>query len=173
MKRNFVRGNTTAEKFTCIEKVLQKFSRRLHKTILGVVPPAPISSYTEDVGEDGLITRFMFPGAGKVTKGCMFVEEYVDKKTVEFFVQVLGASGGRSFKFSTRKALTIIEPNLDVDVGDRLVITTEVPARAKRIWVGFLYEFAVGDMYKQPLLIGQFEKLIEGGFRDASESEEG
>jgi len=172
MIKDFVKGSTSDEKFASINQTFKHFSRRLHKTIVGVMPPSPIFNYVEEVPEDGILLRCILPGHGRIIRGCLCVEEYLDDKTVSFVAEVHGSSGMVSHVFDTRKKLLLVEPNLSVAAGDRLVLRTEVPPRVRRVWSGFLFEFEIRDMAKEHYLIDQFESLVKGE-EDASKDQEG
>jgi len=172
MTKDFVKGSTSEEKFASINQTLKHFSRRLHKTIIGVMPSIPVFGYVEDVPEDGVILRHLFLGKGRITRGYLCVEEYLDDKTVSFNVEIHGEVLGASYALDNRKTLLLVKPNLEVAAGDRLILRTELPPRIRKVWAGFLLDFGIGDMSKKPYLLDHFDKLVEEA-NNAEEEGEG
>jgi len=158
--KTFIKGKTVDEKFKYLEQTLKHFSRRLSKTIIGVVPPMPMFNYVENVGGDGIILRCIFPAPGKIITGCLFVEEYLDKSPVKFEARLAGPLTEARQDIVTKKTLTILKPDLSVGVGDRLTVTAE-PGKERGVWVGFLYEVGMNLMAQKEFLIDEFVKLIE------------
>ena len=54
------------KKFMYIETILNRFSRRLHKTVIFATPPSIISNFVKEIPEDGIILRCVFPCSGKI-----------------------------------------------------------------------------------------------------------
>ena len=164
-----IKGNTSDEKFKHLERILNRMSRKLHKTVIGVIPPVPVMFSAEAPAADGSIFSFLAPASGKITDVCLVIKEFADKEGVDFVVEVNGPSGGAHANFSTRKNLTIHSINLQVAPGDLLSFSTKSPERIKGIWLSFLYLFGIDKAEKMPFLIEEFEKLIDIESTDSSE----
>lgn len=163
----YVKGETVQEQIESIDRTLVHFSRRLHKTVVGVIPPDLTFNYVDKPDENGVILRSIFP-EGKLLKGFMFVEEYAERKPVKFIVDIQGLSGGKRKEFLTRKQLQIIDPYLDVNLGDRLTFSCAEPEMVRGIWVGFLFQIFMKDSIKECIDIAEVEALMEG--KDAEET---
>uniref|UniRef100_A0A6M3JBH0 Uncharacterized protein n=1 Tax=viral metagenome TaxID=1070528 RepID=A0A6M3JBH0_9ZZZZ len=169
MKENkFVRGDTDKKRFESIERVLTRFNRRLNTTIIGVIPPIPISAFIEVPPADGVLLRYIFPTTGRITKGCLAIEEYTTKTGVKFFAGIDGTGGGRHTIIETRSPLHIETLGMPIVPGDRLTFRTDTPELIRRVWIGLLYEMTLSDMGKETYMIEEFERRIE----DASQEEE-
>jgi hypothetical protein len=161
MKFNFIEGSTPEEKFTQIERVIRRMSLRLHKTIVGIIPPTIVFEYIQKPLEDGVLLRAILP-SGKLTKGFMYVEKYTGTQMVNFSAEIHKTDGSlQTRKFTTRKQSLIIEPDLAVDIGDRLIFKADDPLSVEGIWVGFLFQIEKKDSVQETYVIDQIEKLLE------------
>lgn len=167
-----IKGGSPEEKFNHLEKILQRISRRLHKTIVTVVPPSPMFSYTEKPSEEGIITRCVFPANGKVTRLCLAISEFTDKERVVFDVELqrVDIYGNTLEKlqrsFNTRKNIEVADVNFDVKVGDCLTLSTISPEKIKGIWVSVLYIIDMPDGVMNSISYDEIDKLIEAGMED-------
>lgn len=169
--RTYVKGDTPEAKFASIERTLMHFSRRLHKTITAVIPPDLTFGYVNEVPEDGVILRAIFP-AGRLLKGFMYVEQYIDKHPVTFIAEIHSQKGIHAKNFQTRKQLLVIDPDLELEIGDRLIFRVVERANVKGIWIGFLFHIEVKDSVKETFLLDQIDKLSEE-YYDAESIREG
>jgi len=154
-----IKGDTLEKQIKHIDRILKLQSRRLHKTVTGVITPFPISGYCENP-EEGIVLRYMFPAGGKITVGGMFVEN-MPKQGVNIETIVYQKLTHISkIAFSKRQSI-MIEPNANVDAGDRLLIkVTSVNKEevVSGIWIAFLWTPAVKDSEIKPFLISALEK---------------
>jgi hypothetical protein len=158
-----IKGETTEEKFKVIERTLQRFSRKLHRTVVGVMPPIPIFFEIESIPETGVVFKCLIPTSGVITNVCLYIREFEGKTTVPFRVESHGTSVGTFADFRTRKNLTVDEVNISVSPGDMLTFSTTEPERVRGIWASFLFQMGIKDMKKEKFLIEDFERLIEEG----------
>ena len=157
-----IKGETTEQQISHVDVILKRMSRRLHKTVVGIIPPNLTFNYIKTPAEDGVLLRAIFP-SGRLIKGFMFIDKYVDKDPVNFIAEISGLQGTQSRVFTTRKQLLIFEPNLDLEIGDRLVFKTDSPLRIEGIWTGFLFQIEMKDSVQKTFVIDQLELLNEGG----------
>jgi len=164
-----IRGNTADEKFKHLEVILNRMRRKLHKTVVGVMPPVPIMFAADAPREDGEIFSFLAPASGMITDVCLLIKEFTDKNPVTFEAKVNGVLGGAFTKFSTRKNLTVQTVNLSVSPGDMLTLGTDTPDGIKGIWLSFLYQMGINKAGQTKFLIDEFEHMIEEEDIDATE----
>jgi hypothetical protein len=155
-----IKGETSEQQLDHVDKILDRMSRRLHKTVVGIIPPNLTFNYIKTPGEDGVLLRAIFPG-GKLTKGFMFIDKYADKNAVNFIAELIGLQGTQSRTFNTRKQLLIFEPNLDLEIGDRLIFKTDEPTKIEGVWIGFLFQIDIKDSVQKTYVIEQLELLNE------------
>jgi hypothetical protein len=161
MKFNFIEGSTPNEKFNHIERVLRRMSLRLHKTIVGIIPPTIVFEYVQKPPEDGVLLRAILP-SGKLTKGFMYVEKYAGTQMVNFSAEIHKTDGSlQTKKFTTRKQSLVIEPDLPVDIGDRLIFKADDPLSVEGIWIGFMFQIDRKDSIQETFVIDQIERLLE------------
>jgi len=171
MRKNVIKGSTTAEKFTSIEGILNAYRRHLNRYVIGALPPIPVFDFISRPDENGVILRRMFPGKGVISKGAMYIEEYTDPgKDIKINVRADGPLGGQDVKFTTHQQMVTINPNLVVDVGYRITISVDPTDSIKNIWISFLYEVGFKEMVKEKFLLDELLLLMEKS--DAEEDEE-
>jgi len=157
-----LKGDTAEQKFAHLEVVLNRMSRKLHKTVIGIVPPVPVMFSIDVPKDDGEIFSFLAPALGMITNICLMVGEYEGNEPVVFEASVKGKISGASAKFSTRKTLNIQEVQLPINPGDLLVLRTESPEKVRKIWLSFLYQMGVESATHLPYLIDKFTEIMEG-----------
>ena len=169
--KEFVKGKTADEKFKSINTTLKHFSRRLGKTVVGLVPSSPVFEFIFVPASDGVILRRIFPVPGRITKSCIFVANREGKGPTVF--NVLIESGDRATVDSFEVGKKPLLFNLDASVrgGDRWTLSVREPEKIRGIWVGFLYEVDYRSLGSEKFAIEQFEGLLEE-VSDASEDQE-
>ena len=158
-QREFVKGDTTEAKFKSINKVLEHFSTRLRKKVVGIMPPSPLFAYVVRASEDGVIVRFVLPAKGKVTKIAMAVKKYAGKEGAHFECGIITQGSEFSYKFKTKKPMELVDLDKDVDAGDVIYLSIDNPELAEGISVGMLYEIGRADSVIKHFLIDEMENL--------------
>lgn len=162
MKQFEIKGNTTEKKFKYLEMVFRRFGRRLHKTVIGAIPPIVMLFDKEVVSESGNIFRCVFPCSGTLTKVYLYIGNFVDNNEVEFMATISSNSGNMSTTFTTKKHRLSDKTNIPIDAGDVMVLTTSSPDSISNVSAALLLEVGIKDTKKEVFLIDEFEKLIEG-----------
>ena len=162
-----IKGKNSDEKFAHLEVILKRFSRRLHKTIIGAVPPSPIFGYVEKPAEDGTIIKCAIPAKGEISRACLIISKYADPKLVTFNVEIAnfdiyGVSPRKAaVSFQTRKNVVVAEINQKVNVGDCLTLSTPDGERISGIWTTILYHIDLTEGKVEEIVIDGLDKLIE------------
>lgn len=167
----FIKGDTVESQIRHIDIVLTRFSRRLHKTVTGIVTPYPISNYVS-VPVDDVILRYMFPARGMITVGSFHIET-MPKSGIHLSTSLENDIGKSEKSYFVKRNRMLIEPNADVFSGDRLTIQVKrvnAEEGLAGIWVSFLWVPVVSDAEVKRHLIDSLDKQ-ENDY--ASESEEG
>ncbi len=166
-KKFKLKGDTTDEKFAHIEQLLKHWQRRARKTLIGVIPPSPIFSYTHYPMEDGTVLKCVIPADGRIVRGVLAVDKYNTKEQVGFMCKVERASEISAQSFLTKKNLYVLDVALDVRVGDILTVKID-PVKndegdwiAEVIWLSLLYEIGIKDTIKKQYLIEDLERMLE------------
>ena len=155
-----LKGNTPEEKFTHIERILNRMSRKLHKTVIGIVPPVPIMMSVE-VPVSNVLFNALIPAKGVITDVCLLVRYYTEKTGVVFEAGIAGQKLSSSVKFTTRSIVTVKTINLEVSAGDILTFKTESPEQIRGIWLSFLYQIGSNKADHIPYLIDELNTIIE------------
>ena len=111
--------------------------------------------------ETGVVLRRLFPGPGKITKGALFIEEYLEKGNVTIRVELVGPLGGSHVDFPTRQQMVTIEPNLPVDAGFRIKVSIDPLGSVKGVWTSFLYEVGWQQCKNEKFLLEELLALQE------------
>jgi hypothetical protein len=157
-----INGNTPDEKIQHIEKILNKMSRKLHKTVVGIMPPVPVMLSVDAPKEDGNIFTFLTPGKGTITDICLYVKEFIGNDPVKFEAESKSDVSGQMTSFITRKHIGVYALNLSVVAGSMLTLKTPTPEKVKGIWLSFLYQMGIERAEQTKYLVSEFEKLMEG-----------
>lgn len=163
-------GATTEKKLLHLENILTKMQRKLHKTVVGVIPPIPLFFFAEEAQKNGEIFQWLFPAAGTITVACMYVRDYADKDGVTFYANMVGPVTGSTRTFETRKNAVLQTLNIPVAIGDRLVFGVKTPERVKGIWVAFLFEMSIKSLGKEVFLIDEFSKIMDAESAEVTDS---
>lgn len=164
--KDFVKGSTTDAKFTSINKTLQHFSRRLHRTVLTISPPYPILHYVDQPGPDGVVYRFVAPVPGVITKGCVVIDRVPENCNVNIFATVIEGGDQTTVAFPIKAGKPLLmEPNFKVSAGSRISLSVKCDEEIGGIWVGFAYQIDRAESESKNVLIDELEKLTEKGLK--------
>lgn len=157
-----IKGNTADEKFTHVERILQRFSRRLHKTVIGLIPASPIFGYCESSIKDVVVLRAIFPADGIITHTAMRAEKCHKDSLVA--VDIVSGDEKLTKTFPLKARAMVQEVDFPVKAGDSLMIKVVDKSEegSLGVWVGLLYQVGMKDLASTKFLIDQFETLIEG-----------
>jgi len=158
-----IKGDTVEKKFTHVERILQRFSRRLHKTVIGLIPASPVFGYCKSSVEDPVVLRAIFPADGVITQAAMRAEKCGKSARVRVDVK----SGDEEFNksFPLKAKAVVQEVNFPIKAGDSLEVwvvdISDDEEGSLGVMVGFLYQVGMKNLTSTKFLIDQFESLIE------------
>lgn len=158
-----LKKGTPDERFKQIEVILNRMSRKLHKTVIGVMPPVPVMFSAELPMEDGNMFTFLSPADGTITSICMYIREFEGNEPIEFNAYVKGSAIGHSVTFRTRKNTTINSVDLPVSAGDLLSISTASPDKIRGILVSFSFQMKMDRRGQEKFITDELLKLTETG----------
>ena len=159
MKELMLKGDNADQKLNHVEKILQRFSRRLHKIVAGVIPPSIVYGYVDEPNEAGVILKCIVPADGSISKACLAVDEYTGKGQVKFTVAISNGGESNSKSFMTRKPIEIVNVDIPVIAGDCLELTTEIPPAVKGVYATILYNIGLKDSQIQTVMIDELERV--------------
>ena len=154
-----IKGENLERQMEHVDKILKQHSRRLHKTVTGVITPFPISGYSE-IPVDDIVLRHMFPVSGRVIVGGVFIEN-MPKHGIDILTIMYRGSSMESRTFFSKRQSTVIEPNVNIVAGDRLIVkilTVKPEESVSGIWTAFTWVPEVKDSVIKQFLIEDLEK---------------
>ena len=157
-----IKGETLEKQMEHVDRILKSYSRRLHKTVVGIITPFPISNYSETPIDD-IVLRYMFPANGKITVGGMFVEN-MPKVGINIQTIIYRGDAEISKTYFSKRQSIIMQPNVDVEIGDRMLIkvnTMKEEDIVSGIWIAFLWTPIIKDSVIKQFLIEALEKNEE------------
>ena len=153
----FVKGNNEEERFDSIERVLQRFSRRLGRICAVYIPPFPVSSYVDAPDSDGVLFRYIFPLNGEVIKCIGFFASAPEKHLVEINFISKGAS--KAWEIEAER-MSVFDVGLKVAPGDRITVTSYEPS-LRGIWIGMAYKIDESETDVRKLVLDVIDKEAE------------
>ena len=157
---DIIKGDTIEDKMKHLNVLLKRMSKKLHKTVTGIITPFPISGYIRDP-VDNVVLRYMFPASGKVTVGGAYIE-IMPKDGIDIYTNIHRGDSVLSNSVWTNKKYVLINPDVGILAGDRLVISV-VPkgGEVSGIWISFLWVPEVKDSEIKQFLIEDLERIGE------------
>jgi len=163
-----IKGNTVGEKFKHLERVLQRFSRRLHRTVVGLVPASPIFGFLTSPAQNPFVLRAIFPAEGVITKAALFVGK--SSNPVEVLATVRTGNATASEVFTVKKKAVVEELNFPVKAGSTLEVEVLEPFEdVADVWIGLLYDVGAGSLTQMKMAIDQLEAIAEGALHASEE----
>lgn len=153
-----IKGDTVENQIKHIDTILDRFSRRLHKTTAGVISPCLISNYVKSP-DDGVVLRTMFPVDGKVVLGAMYVEE-MPKAGIDIYTTISHGVGTRKESVFTKRQSTLVKPNVNVSAGSRiaLIVRPRNEMKVYGVWVSILWVPNIKGTVVKQYIIDELEK---------------
>lgn len=150
MKRDYIKGTTTEDRFRSINRIFQYVFPRLGKKITCAIPPVPILIECGKGDEKGLLCEKLIPISGIITK--VFVRIKNLKGEVQFALVISNELGSNTFKFSTKKSLIIEEVNYAITEGSLLTLYTDSHEAFSNVYLSALINMQLKDVNKELLL---------------------
>ena len=163
-----LKGDTPEKKFKHLERIIERMSRRLQKTVIGLLPMAPIFGHVSDPVNDPCILSTLFPADGMVTHVALKAEDA--PKGTKLVVEFTSGNDKVSKTFKLKNVSIVEKTDFEVKAGDLLEAFVETTEEGSGpVWVGILYQISMKDSIRTPIAIEQFEQLT--GDLDASDEE--
>jgi len=156
-----MKENSMNERLSRVEAGVKHLSRRVHKTVLGIVPPTLVSAFVQKPMEDGTILTAALVD-GKIKKGLMVVRKYLVPGKAEFTCKLTRPDGEFLTRFKTSMLWEEIDLDIDVEIGDVFEFKVDNPNAVEGVWVTFLFDVALENKKIVKQLRDQLEMLDEG-----------
>ena len=122
-----------------IETILPRLIRKTSAQTTKVITPSiPISYCTQGSDVRGPVLRYMFPCKGTVTKGLVWIKDYLPSGfRLEILVE--NAQGGNKKDYVIPKSF-VVNVQMPVLAGDKLTISvTPLEKCITELWIAFLW----------------------------------
>lgn len=150
---------TQEERLKKLETTVKHMRRKLHKTVVGIIPPTLVTSFVQEPMENGLVMTAAFPG-GKIKKALVVIKE-MPKEGVELRLTNTRQAGLLSRSMTTKRKVEVIDLDLELSEGE--VAEFYVDGEAKGIWTSLLWEAKMDDRQIKQLMIDELEELENEG----------
>ena len=161
-----LKGDTPEKKFKHLERIIQRMSRRLQKTVIGLLPVAPILGHVNDPVNDPCVLSIIFPANGTITHAALRAQNA--SKGTKLVIELTSGSEVISKTFTLKNVSVVEEVHYEIKAGDILEAFVETTEEGSgQVWLGILYQIAMKDSVVTPIAVEQFEQLT-GDF-DAGE----
>ena len=154
----WVKGETDEEKFSSIDKVMDKFSRRLKTHTSLAVMPFPVSHYAPEVPADDVVFRYIFVADGRLL-GALIDVAAKSGDNVRF--QATLVSGRDTV---TRGLMVVWQSSIDLDIevrkGDMLFVSC-LDSEAKGIHIGLLWAPSTKHYDVHQYLLNEIDAIQE------------
>ena len=156
-----IQGETIEEQMKHVDVILKRMSLKLHKTVVGVITPFPISGYAS-VPVNKVVLRYMFPADGTITIGVAFIEN-MPAEGIDIYINLHRGDAVESTSVFTKKQAVMVEPDAEVIVGDRLVVSIDPKGQGEvsGIWTSFLWTPKIRNAEIRQYLIDDLERIGE------------
>lgn len=154
-----VKGKTVEEQIKHIDTILDRFSRRLHKTTAGIISPYPISNFVKS-SSDRVVLRYVFPIDGMIPLGTLHIDN-MPKSGVDIYVVAQAGDVHRSETLFTKRQFTVIRPDVKVAGGTRLTVSV-VPRNGEDvsdIWISLLWVPEIRGTVVKQFLIDELDRM--------------
>jgi hypothetical protein len=141
-----IQGDTIDKKISFIETILNRFSRRLNKTIIFMSPSSVISGFSKEIPEDGIVLHCVFPCGGKI-KG--ITTSYDAVKDSKLITKV--TVGNTEYTNPTT--------DIVVNLGDKMIVKVE--GVGSNIYFSVLFTSNPTTAEKETLAIDVLDKVEE------------
>lgn len=171
-EKQFVTGENIDAKFIKINKVLNQLSRRA-TSVTGtiIMPQIPLVGGVQNVGEDGTILRFLLPLSGTIKKAFLHAEKVKSKTKPSMTITLISGGETKSTALTYKQGLTQLAPNLVVEAGTCVVLSTSDPDSVSGLSAGLVFEVAVSGVAKEQVALAAHLESVE--VDDAGETTEG
>jgi len=149
------------DKLSQIERQLIMLNRRRGNYVIGITPPIPVFDWTQNPDSDGVVFRKLMPGNGKVTIGCMYIEQLDKRALPKAVLTVDGVLGGTKINIPITKQALSVNADMFVEFGQRLTLSIEPTDSCSGIWTAFLFEVDIKHTQQERQLMDGFLQLVE------------
>jgi len=158
-----IKGNDADQKLKHVEVILRRMTRRLQKTVVGLIPSTPIFGYVESIADTPVILRAIFPAEGTITKAAVAFEPR-PKKGIEVEIKIthMHKLDSEAHTLYIPKNGLLLDIDYKVSAGTQLKVTANTdPDFLGGLWLSLLYEVSVRDMNQVKFAIDQLDHIAE------------
>lgn len=162
-----LQGDTDSAKLSHVETILRRVLRRPPSSLTVATPPIVVMHYVENVGESGLVGRWIMPAKGVVSKLLLFVGQTAEKAKPT--LSVMMKTGGKTsiVECEYRVGTTTMQVGLSVEAGSLVEVNTTIPEAVFGLSVGIYIEVSLDSMTKEKLLL----EACDAGEEEGREAE--
>ena len=164
MKSMFDSNLSNKKRLTRIEKAITRMTSRLHKTVVGIISPQPISTCVsgEDVRGD-ILKGLLFKGSlGK----CIIVFNEKPRAMICVEIKTLSKLGGATKTIYTNVSMSTHDIDIELEDGSMVVVSVhsmDDKYKIKEIWISALWTPNISNTKVKQHLIDKLEEIQDEG----------
>ncbi len=146
MKKEYIKGKTTDEKFISLNRILQYMMPRLGKRTTGIITPSLMFDNIVNVGEDGVVLTKIFPIAGIISEVVVYINDLISKTDILCEIIIEREHIDRRYSFTINKDYTEHTLNIGVVKGDFLTFRVNNVDKFSGISIGTVFNISEKDI---------------------------
>ena len=154
-------GGELEKRVKNLETIVKRLSRRSRKVASAMITPYPISNAVFGDNISGNILHYMFPCVGKITKGLILVGNKLENGAI-VSISIKDDVHEESKSYVIVNKITLTNPNIDIDSGDRLTISikpNDPEESITEVWMSFLWVPSMKEIDIKNFLIDKLESV--------------
>ena len=148
-------NGTVDQKFEDMQTILRRLARRVHKTVIGVMPAIPVMGHCE-TPINGRICKLLIPGSCKLKSMDLhtpYVLKNDDGEVIPFLFNIKAERKGKTVIDHFRQEDTDNPLQVDIELQGGDIFTIDTPQAVTDISYTLLFDFGDELMIKQMFIL--------------------
>jgi len=147
------------DRLSKLEMVVTRLARRIHKTVVGIIPSIPLSACISGEDVKGEILRVLV-FKGNISKGVIIFNN--KPRNVLLEVSILSDQGAETRTINLDRQKTLFDLDIDTSDGSMIKVSiwsTDEKYRITEVWLGVLWNPHMSNNKIEQRLIEELDKV--------------